>query len=172
MSSSYRLSKSSPRGRPPYATGVVHTLCTGTKGLLGVWRWERGVRVSKADLGTRVHSLWILRAPRGSRSARGFYAGYILVLGTKTASKALKKTLEAFVYPEELEFTPKELEALQYLEDPLCGDTGSFPMRSSRTLRVLAGLLRLELIVAEHDLAGVNPQHFRETYARSGRPRR
>lgn len=172
-SSSYPLSNASGGAPQGYPVAVVQHLCTGPKGLLGMWSWERTIRVPKGDLGARVHTLWLLRVPEGSlKVCMRYYAGYVVVPGVKTVSLRFKRSLEALELPVALATTPKELESLGYLEDPLCGDTGGFPLFYKASPRRMAPLFLRRLRKAGHDLAALNPQDFKESYAnRRGTPR-
>lgn len=168
-SSCYPLSRGSVRSHGGYAVAVVHALCTGSNGLIGLWLWDREIRVPRGDLGARVHTLWILKASEGTR----YFAGYVVVPGVKTVSARFKRDLEGCAWWPELPMTPKELEALQYLEDPLCGDTGSFPLWFKGNPKRVAKAFIRKLHRAGHDLAAMNPKDFKERYAnRTGRPRR
>lgn len=173
MSSSYRSSSGSVRGTHGYAAAVAHHLYTGTNGLLGLWLWERHLRIPKRDLGARVHSLWILRIPKGALgTCMRYYAGYVVVPGVKTVSTRFKDSLEGLERALAVAMPPKEIEALEYLEDPLCGDTGCFPLFHKATPRSVARVFLERLYSAGHDLAALNPKHFKETYAnRRGTPR-
>lgn len=152
---------------------MTHPLYGGRGGLLGLWLWDCNVRIPKGDLGARVHTLWILRAPQGTKEVTRYYAGYVVIPGVKTVSQRFKDILEwAMLAAEDTSMGPKELRRYQYLEDPLCGDVGSFPLRfKGHPARVAKAFIK-RLHRAGHDLAALSPAPFREIYARrTGRTR-
>jgi hypothetical protein len=84
-----------------------------------------------------------------------------------------KMSLERQEKPRGAKMGPKELKGLQYLEDPLCGDVGSFPLRFKGHPSRVAKAFVKRLHNAGHDLAALSPAPFKETYARrTGRTRR
>jgi len=144
----------------------------GDAGLLGLWLWEKDFRLPKRHLGARVHSLWVLQLTSKEAKTARHYAGFVVLPGMHTLTLRFKRSLK-LSRPRKVLTTNDDVKGLQYLEDPLCGDTGSFPLPLKGDPAEVAKMLERELHQAGHDLAALDPAHFREPHvdSSSGSPR-
>jgi hypothetical protein len=152
---------------------MPHVLYGRAKALIGLWLWDSSFRVPKEYLGARVHVLWILRL-NGTKDIRRHYAGFVVLRGVGSLRHAVKA---AFTEPEmvsPVKTSYDAVAALPYLENPLCGDTGSFPLPQKGRALDVARRFQKRIHIAGHDLTALDPAHFRDTnvHSRTGSPPR
>lgn len=173
MRSCYPSSNGSAAGHPAYDAAMSRLLYGGSSGLLGLWLWDKKFCLPKEHLGARVHALWIMRL-KGEQDVLRHYAGFVVLPGIQTLTQQFKSSLQEIQRETPVKVRYRDLRAAQYLEDPLCGDIGSFPLPQDGRVSTLAKKFITLLSTAGHDLAALDPALFRDpnAFSSSGSPPR
>lgn len=138
----------------------------GTGGLLGLWLWDRDFCLPREHLGARAHALWIMRL-NGAKDVLRHYAGFVIVPGVGVLKHALKASFSEPKRVTPVKMSYSDITGYTYLEDPLCGDVGSFPLPQKGRALDVARRFKKRIYIAGHDLTALNPAHFRDTNALS-----